>query len=141
MMRSGSSERSTPGISPIYAKIKLQCWKDVVGGKSRGRVYGTGDLATNFCHGASSLTQPSVLASSVDHDDQLAENAQLKQQILEANAKADKVDKRSAQLEDTVRLMQQQLAMMMKKHVADTSTSTSQVHPHYVENFDDHHVL
>jgi len=49
-------------------------------------------------------------------------------------------DKRSAQLEDTVRLMQQQLAMMMEKYVADTSTSTSQVHPHYAENFDDHHV-
>jgi len=37
-----------------------------------------------------------------------------------------------------MRLMQQQLAMMMEKHVADTSTSTSQVHPHYVEDFDDH---
>jgi len=50
------------------------------------------------------------------------------------------VDQRSVQLEDTVRLMQQQLAMMMEKHDADTSTSTSQVHPHYAKDFDDHHV-
>jgi len=114
-MQSGSLEGSIPGISPIDAKVKLQCWKDVAGGKSRHHIR----------HGASSLIQPSVLASSIDHDDQLFENAQLKQQILEANAKANRVDKRSAQLEETVRLMQQELAMMMEKHVADTSTSTS----------------
>jgi len=53
-----------------------------VGGKSRGRVYGTGDLAANLRHGSASLTQPPVLACSIDHDDQLAEKAQLKQQIL-----------------------------------------------------------
>jgi len=37
--------------------------------------------------------------------------------------------------------MQQQLAMMMGRHVADTSTGTSQAHPHYAEDFDDHLVL
>jgi len=52
------------------------------GGKSRGRVYGTGDLAANFLRGASSLTQPSVLTSSIDHDYHLVENTQLKQQFL-----------------------------------------------------------
>jgi len=39
------------------------------------------------------------------------------------------VDQRSAQLEDKVRLMQQQVTMMMEKYVADTSASTSLVHP------------
>jgi len=38
----------------------IQCWKDVVGGKSRGGVYNTRDLATNIHHGVSSLTQPST---------------------------------------------------------------------------------
>ena len=97
-------------------------------------------MVANFHHGASSLTQPSVLASSIDHDDQLVENAQIKQQILEAKPKADRADKKSSKLEDIVRLMQQQLPMMMEKHVADTSTNTSQVHPYYARNFDDHHV-
>jgi len=41
---------------------KIQCYKDVVGGKSKGRVYGIGDLAANIHHGVSSLTQPSTLA-------------------------------------------------------------------------------
>jgi len=104
---------------------------DVVGGKSRGRVYGTRDLTANSRHGASSLTHPLVLTCNIDHDYQLAEKAQLKQQILQVNAKANRVDQRSAQLKEKVRLMQQQVAMMMEKHVADTSTSTSQVHPNY----------
>jgi len=46
---------------------------------------------------------------------------------------------RSAQLKDTMRLMKQQV--MMEKHVADTSTSTNQVHPNYAKDFDDHPVL
>jgi len=35
---------------------KIQCWKDVAGGKSRGKVYGTGDLVANIHHGVPSLT-------------------------------------------------------------------------------------
>jgi len=97
-------------------------------------------LAANFRHGVSSLTQPDVLTCSIDHDDHLAEKAQCRNQILEANAKVDKVDQRRKQLEETLRLMQQQVDMMMEKHVANTSTSTNQVHPNYVEDFDEHHL-
>jgi len=32
-------------------------------------------LVANFCHGASSLTQLFVLASSIDHDEKLTENS------------------------------------------------------------------
>ena len=38
----------------------------VIPGNSRGRVYDTTDLAANFHHGVSSLTQPSVLTSIID---------------------------------------------------------------------------
>jgi len=73
-MQSKSSKVSTSGISFIDATIKFQCWKEVVGGKSRGRFYGTMDLATNFLHGASSLTRPPIFACGIDHDDKLVEN-------------------------------------------------------------------
>jgi len=43
-----------------YAQID---WKEVVGGKRRGQVYGIADLAANYRQGVSSLTQPSSFAS------------------------------------------------------------------------------
>jgi len=43
-------------------------------------------------------------------------------------------------LEDAMRMMQQQLAMMMKCQRGDASNSTSQVHAHYAED-DDHQLL
>jgi len=39
-------------------------------------------------------------------------------------------------LMDKIQLLEQKLAMM-ERHQPDTSTVTSQVHPHYVEQFDD----
>jgi len=88
-MQSESFEGSTSNVLPIDASTKLHFKKKVVVGEnSRGRVYGTTYLATNFRHSASSLTQASILASSIDRDDQLVENAQLRQQIFEAIEKA-----------------------------------------------------
>jgi len=130
MMQSKSSKGSISDVPPIDAATKLQCWKDVAGGKSRGRVYGTADLAANFRHGALSLTQPSVLASTIDRDEQFAQNSQLRHQILEATERANQANQRTAELKETVRLMQQQLAMMMERYVADTPIDTSEVHPH-----------
>jgi len=37
----------------IAITTKIQCWKDAIGGKSRGRVYGTGTWLSTFimaCH-------------------------------------------------------------------------------------------
>ncbi|WVZ20774.1 hypothetical protein V8G54_008096 [Vigna mungo] len=50
----------------ISAAMKIQCWKDVTGGKSKGRVHGTADLAANICHEVSSFTQLSLLAATID---------------------------------------------------------------------------
>jgi len=44
------------------ATTRIECWKNVVGRKSKGRVYDTRDLAVNIHHGVSSLTQPSTLS-------------------------------------------------------------------------------
>ncbi|KAL9320212.1 hypothetical protein ACSQ67_012051 [Phaseolus vulgaris] len=57
-------------------------------------------------------------------------NSQLRHQILEATERANQANQRTAELKETVRLMQQQLAMMMERYVADTPIDTSEVHPH-----------
>ena len=50
--------------------------------------------------------------------------------------RANLAHQRTTQLDDAIMLMQQQLTMMMKWQLDDTSTCTSQIHPHYAENFD-----
>jgi len=40
-------------------------------------------------------------------------------------------------VEETLKLMQQQMAIMMEQNLRDTSTSMSQVHPDYANDADD----
>ena len=93
-LQSDKIEGSTSISQPINPTTKLQCWKDVVGGKSGGRCYGTADLASNIRHGVSSLTQPSILAPSSDY---FSHNEQLHQQVMQANEKADQATQIAAQ--------------------------------------------
>ncbi|XP_027904285.1 uncharacterized protein LOC114164025 isoform X2 [Vigna unguiculata] len=131
VIQAESFERSTSDPKQISAVIKIQCWKDVAGGKSKGRVYGTADLAANIRHGVSSLTQPSLLAaatnhidlSATDHIDYSAENEQLRRQVTQANITAREAMEKCAKLEDTMQLLKQQMAMMMERRVEDMSTS------------------
>ncbi|QCD94575.1 LRR receptor-like serine/threonine-protein kinase FLS2 [Vigna unguiculata] len=90
---------------------KIQCWKDVAGGKSRGRVYGTRDLAANIHH-----------------------------EVKQATMRADEIDKKYALVQEELSLIKQQLAMMLEKQGGGSSTGTSRVHPHYDEDLDDHPV-
>jgi len=136
-MQINSSEGST---SNIQSATKLQCWKDVVGGKSRGRCYGTADLSANIRHGVSSMTQPNILPSSIDY---ITENEQLRRKVMEANQVvnqsnqvANQTNQNVAMLMDKIQMLEQKLATM-ERHQPDTSTGTSQVHPYYDEQFDD----
>ena len=147
-LQSDNSEGSSSNCQPINPTTKLQCWKDVAGGKSRGQCYGTADLASNIRHGVSSLTQPSIFAPSSDY---FSLNEQLHQQVMQANEKADQATQRAdqatqiaaqanqkcAMLEDKIKFMEQKLIMMMERQQVDTSTCTSQVHPHYARKLDD----
>jgi len=128
-IQTNSSEGST---SDIQSTTKLQCWKDVVGGKSRGRCYGIADLSTNIWHGVSSITQPNILPSSINY---MAENEQLCRKVVEANQIVNQTNQNVVMLMDRIHLLEQKLAMM-ERHQPDTSTSTSQVHSHYAEQFD-----
>lgn len=118
-----SSEGTTS--NQINVATKLQSQKYVNGGRSRCSVYGTIDLPANIRHGASSLIEPYILASTIDHSEQLAKNECLHKQVLEATEIANATNERShvatkranlaiqniLQLEGTIKLMQQQLAM------------------------------
>jgi len=66
-IQSESSSGYNSDAPQLDVATKLQASKEVVGGKSRGRVYGTGDLAANYHQGVSSLTQLSFVASATDY--------------------------------------------------------------------------
>jgi len=128
-IQSDSSKGSVTGVHQLHATTKLQTWKDVAGGKSRDRIYGVGDLAGNFYQGMSSLTQPSLLASTTNL---WAQNEQLRQKVRQANKKAEaatqranSLNERTTQLEGPVQVMQKQLVMMVERQDGDTSNHKS----------------
>ena len=58
-------DKESDSFAESTMTTRIECWKDVVGGKSRGRVYGTADLAANIHDGVSSLTQPSTISRAI----------------------------------------------------------------------------
>jgi len=123
----------------IATTTKIQCWKDVAGGKSKCRVYGTENLVANIHHGVSSLTQPSTLARIIHPRlRQLVETKRLLEEVKHDTMTGDEIDEKYALVQEELSLIKQQLAMTMEKHVSDTSTGTSRVHPYYGEDLDDH---
>ncbi|VFQ83532.1 unnamed protein product [Cuscuta campestris] len=43
-----SEDGSTNGTSDINSSKKLAIWQEIVGGKRKGKLYGTADLSSNF---------------------------------------------------------------------------------------------
>jgi len=72
VIQSESSSGSNTDAPQLDAATKLQTWKETAGGKSRGRVYGIGDLAANYRQGMSSLTQASLVDSATDYSNHMA---------------------------------------------------------------------
>jgi len=117
-------------------------------------------LAANYREGVSSLTQPSFIATATDYSTQMAREEQFQNELNEAKEEArttreiarelqdqmkfmqqEQEEARMAreiarELQNRMKLMQQQPAIMMERQRADTSTGTSQVHPHYDEAHD-----
>jgi len=156
-----SSSGSNAEATQVDAEAKLQTWKEVPRGKSRGRVYGTGDSAANYHQGVSSLTQPSSFASASDFSVYTAREEEMDREIVQAKEEVrTKIEQarttteqartvsekmvtaiaRVHQLDDNLRMIKEQLVAMMERQHGDASTSTSQIHPHYAED-DDHHPL
>ncbi|TKY68115.1 hypothetical protein E2542_SST04348 [Spatholobus suberectus] len=148
-------EESTTNPQEIQGTTKLQYWKETVGGKTKGWCYGTGDLASNIRPGVSFLTQECRFAPTTSQAHQYSvETEALRQQVQRANeqaaaanARVDEVtiglheaNQKYTQLEEKMRLMQDQLQMLFDRQSGGSSTGTSQVHPHYAEDLDDHHL-
>ncbi|QCD84019.1 hypothetical protein DEO72_LG2g4369 [Vigna unguiculata] len=55
-----------------------------------------------------------------------------------ATMRAGETDKKYALVQEELSLIKQQSTMMLEKQVADSSTGTSRLHPHYDEDLDDH---
>jgi len=89
-------------------------------------VYGTTDLAANFRQGVSSLTQPSI--SGTSQSDQLTKNQQLR-------AKFNMWGEKYAHLEDEMKVIKEQLVLVLQRDNA--STNTSQLCHQYDPQHDD----
>lgn len=59
-----SQSESTPGTQAPDNSQMNKIWREVAGGVSRGRVYGTADLSANVRHHSATLTQESATPSS-----------------------------------------------------------------------------
>jgi len=74
-----SSQDSSTDVHQLDPTTKFQIWKEVVGGNTTGRVYGTINLDANFRQRVSSLTQPS--ASGTSQSDHVIENQMLRVEL------------------------------------------------------------
>ncbi|MCH86811.1 hypothetical protein A2U01_0007671, partial [Trifolium medium] len=52
-------ETGGDGVQQVDGGTKLKLWRELAGGRTRGRVYGTADLSTNLRRGCTSFTQQS----------------------------------------------------------------------------------
>ncbi|MCI04495.1 hypothetical protein A2U01_0025542, partial [Trifolium medium] len=66
---------------------RIQIWKDVSGGKSRGKCYGTGHLATNLRYGVTHLTVEAE-APHIRAENQTIEAARAEVAVARADVEA-----------------------------------------------------
>jgi len=103
---SGSNTEATK----LDAATELQAWKEVVGGKSRCRVYGTGDMVGNYHQGVSSLTQPLSFTFAGDFPVQTEKEKRMAREIVKIKQEARTTTEKVHQLEDDLRMVKEQLA-------------------------------
>ncbi|XP_068494640.1 uncharacterized protein [Phaseolus vulgaris] len=126
VLQANSSQDSNTDVHQLDPATKLQTWKEAAGGKSRGRVYGTADLAANIRQGVSSLTQAS--ASDTSQSGQVTENQMLRAELSMWSQKY-------AHLEDELKVIKDKLISMEQEKT--TSNSTTQFHHEYDPEQDD----
>jgi len=125
-LQADSSQDSSTDVHQLDPATKLQTWKEVAGGKTRGRVYGTTDLAVNFRQGVSSLTQSS--ASGTSQSEHVHENQLLRVELSMWGQKY-------AHLEDEMKVIKEKFISM--EHEKNASSSTTQFDHEYDSEQDD----
>ena len=110
--QANSSQDSNTDVHQLDPATKLQTWKEAAGEKSRGRVYGTKDLAANFRKGVSSLNQAS--ASGTSQSGHVIENEML-------HAELSMWSQKYAHLEDELKVIKDKLILMERDKIASNS--------------------
>lgn len=133
------NDASTDGMQEVDGARKLQLWQDVVGGRTRGRCYGTADMSLNVRRGMSSLTQESHVSSSHGNGFETEEVVALREEATRAREEAAKAREEAALArEQTVNLEAQFHAMMERMAALERNSSRGRPHPDYDDDLDDH---
>ncbi|XP_004505606.1 uncharacterized protein [Cicer arietinum] len=141
-------EDSLNGMQEVDGATKLELWKEVAGGKTRGRCYGTADLSLNLQHGVATLTQeirePYPNSCRCDQAVHLEAIDAARKEAAAARQEAATARQEAAKAKQHYRLLDEQLRTVMKRMIAlerqsaGANTSLSQAHwglPYY---YDDH---
>ena len=123
-------EASGSGPQVVDPSTRLDCWVKSAGGKTRGRLYGAGDMSSRYRPGVSSLTQESRASTSTtpvpnQYSAQLA--------AVEERARAAEEEARQARQTalDAVRaaeVRQQEQAADFQRQLRELASSIANIH-------------
>ena len=133
--------QATQTDNNVDGSERLQIWKEAVGGKSRGRCYGTARLAVNIQYGVSYLTQVTVSNHNREAESQAIEAARAEASIAReeaalANERADRAMTETAELKRQFQEFQKEM-FAWKSGQEGPSIAPSSVHPITHDHYDD----
>ncbi|VFQ84403.1 unnamed protein product [Cuscuta campestris] len=113
-----SEDGSTNGTSDIKSRKKLAIWQETVGGKSKGKVYGTAELSSNFTREGATIfytTQECCDDELITHDVRLQKELEELRHAQEAERLAHEEERRAqeekiAEMEKSMELIVSRLA-------------------------------
>ncbi|KAL5054877.1 hypothetical protein RYX36_035559 [Vicia faba] len=139
-------EASQNGTQKVDGATKLELWKEVAGGKSRGRCYGTADFSINLRHGATSLTQESrePYSGRCDHAMHLEAIDAARKEAAAARQEASTARQEAAEAKQHFMLLEEKFFKVMnhmktlERKSAGASISVVRAHRRHPHNDDDH---
>ncbi|KAK2458192.1 hypothetical protein QL285_005381 [Trifolium repens] len=144
-----TDDGATSVTQEVDGSARIEIWKDVSGGKSRGRCYGVGHLAPNLRHGVTHLTDEAD-AHHIRVENQKIEAARAEAARARAAAEAAKADAAAARAEAAAananyksletKLEEFQRRMMALESGSCSGHSRQSSHPHYDNELDDQSV-
>ncbi|WJX15661.1 hypothetical protein P8452_05774 [Trifolium repens] len=151
--RMTQATQTDDGVTSVTQEVdgseKIQIWKDVSGGKSRGRCYGVGHLAPNLRYGVTHLTDEAD-AHHIRVENQKIEAARAEAARARADAEAAKADAAVARADAAAananyksletKFEEFQRRMMALESGSCSGHSRHSSHPHYDNELDDQSV-
>ncbi|WJX73437.1 hypothetical protein P8452_57219 [Trifolium repens] len=144
-----TNDGATSVTQEVDGPERIEIWKDISGGKSRGRCYGVGHLAPNLRHGVTHLTDEAD-AHHIRVENQKIEAARAEAARARADAEAAKANVAAARAEAVAananyksletKLEEFQRRMMALESGSCSGHSRQSSHPHYDNELDDQSV-